>query len=385
MTHPIQPINLFEYEARATEHLSRMTLDYYAGGAWDEVTLRDNQEAFNRFKLRPRMLVDVQERSLSTTVLGQTLSMPILIAPMAFQCLAHPEGEVATAKAAASLGTTMIVSTLATKSLEEVANAYILCEQENQGAEEQQQEDSIANRLWFQLYVHRDRNLTQALVERAYAAGYQAICLTVDTPVVGRREKDTRNQFTLPQGMSLANLATLKDLKIPQCEAESGLFAYFASQINPALTWKDLEWLQSLSPLPLIVKGILRGDDALKAVEHGAKAVIVSNHGGRQLDGAIASIDALSEVVDAIADQAEVLVDGGIRRGTDVLKALALGAKAVLLGRPVLWGLAVGKEAGVQHTLELLRDELDIAMALSGCASIQDIDSSLVVRSLPWR
>ncbi len=382
MTHPIQPINLFEYEARATEHLSRMTLDYYAGGAWDEVTLRDNREAFDRFKLRPRMLIDVQERSLSTTVLGQTLSMPILIAPMAFQCLAHPEGEVATAKAAAALGTTMIVSTLATKSLEEVANAYI--KQENWSLEEQQ-ENSVSKRLWFQLYVHRDRYLTQALVERAYAAGYKAICLTVDTPIVGHREKDTRNQFTLPEGMSLANLATLKDLKIPHCEAESGLFAYFASQINPALTWADLEWLQSLSPLPLIVKGILRGDDALKAVEHGAKAVIVSNHGGRQLDGAIASIDALSEVVDAIADKAEVLVDGGIRRGTDVLKALALGAKAVLLGRPVLWGLAVGKQAGVQHTLELLRDELDLAMALSGCASIQDIDSSLVVRSLQWQ
>ncbi|HAA33480.1 MAG TPA: alpha-hydroxy-acid oxidizing enzyme [Cyanobacteria bacterium UBA8553] len=379
-----QPINLFEYEARATEHLSRMALDYYAGGAWDEVTLRDNREAFDRFKLRPRMLVDVQERSLSTTVLGQTLSMPIVVAPMAFQCLADPEGEVATARAAASLETTMIVSTLATKSLEEVANAYILREQEKPRVKEQP-EDLSLNRLWFQLYVHRDRYLTQALVERAYTAGYKAICLTVDTPIVGRREKDTRNQFTLPPEMSLANLATLKDLTIPQCYGESGLFAYFASQINPALTWADLEWLQSLSPLPLMVKGILRGDDALKAVEHGAKAVIVSNHGGRQLDGAIASIEALSEVVDAVGDKAEILVDGGIRRGTDILKALALGAKAVLIGRPVLWGLAVGKEAGVQHTLELLRDELDIAMALSGCASVEDIDSSLVVRALPWR
>jgi 4-hydroxymandelate oxidase len=233
---------------------------------------------------------------------------------------------------------------------------------------------------WFQLYVHRDRALTRALVERAHALGFQALCLTVDTPFVGRREKDIRNQFALPSGMELANLATLTDLEIPHRTGESGLFAYFAEQINPALTWADLEWLQSLSPLPVVVKGILRGDDAIRAVEHGARGVIVSNHGGRQLDGAIASIDALSEVVAAIGDKAEVLVDGGIRRGTDVLKALALGAKAVLLGRPVLWGLAVGGEAGVQHAIELLRDELDLAMALSGCAKLQDIDPSLVVR-----
>jgi 4-hydroxymandelate oxidase len=169
-------------------------------------------------------------------------------------------------------------------------------------------------------------------------------------------------------------------LEIPYQPGESGLFAYFLEQLNPALTWSDLEWLQSLSPLPLVVKGILRGDDAIRAVEHGAKAVMVSNHGGRQLDGAIASIDALSEVVAAVGDQVDVLVDGGIRRGTDVLKALALGAKAVLLGRPILWGLTLAGEAGVKHVLELLRDELDLAMALSGCAKLQDIDSSLVVR-----
>jgi len=361
MTQKVQPINLFEYEVLATEHLSPMALDYYAGGAWDEVTIKDNRLAFERFKLRPRMLVNVSQRDLSTKILGQTLSMPILIAPMAFQCLAHADGEVATANAAAALGTIMTVSTLATKSLEEVALAS-------------------GSQLWFQLYIHRDRYLTQTLVERAYAAGYKAICVTVDSPLMGKREKDVRNQFTLPSGMSLANLATLKNLKIPDLSGESGLFAYFAEQINPAITWADLDWLRSLSPLPLIVKGLLRGDDALKAVEHGAQAVIVSNHGGRQLDGAIASIDALSEVVAAVGDKAEVLVDGGIRRGTDILKALALGAKAVLLGRPVLWGLAVGGEAGVRHSLELLREELNVTMALSGCASLKDIDASLVVR-----
>lgn len=354
------PINLFEYETLAAQQLSAMALDYYASGAWDEITLRDNRAAYDRYKLRPRMLIDVSQRDLSTTVLGQTLSIPIAIAPMAFQCLAHPEGEMATAKAAAKLGTAIILSTLATKSLEEVATANSL--------------------RWFQLYVHRDRGLTKALVERACEAGYQALCVTVDAPLLGKREKDSRNEFVLPAGMQLANLSNLSNLEISSQSGESGLFAYFVEQINPATTWRDLEWLQSLSHLPLVVKGILRGDDAIKAVECGAKAIAVSNHGGRQLDGAIASIDALSEVVAAVGEKAEVLVDGGIRRGTDVLKALALGAKAVLLGRPVLWGLAVSGEAGVQHVLELLRDELDVAMALSGCPSLGDIDPSLVVR-----
>ena len=370
MTTPFQPINLFEYETLAKQHLSQMALDYYASGAWDEITLRDNRAAFERYKLCPRMLVDVSQRDLSTKILGQTLPLPILIAPMAFQCLAHPEGEIATAKAAAKLGSTMILSTLATKSIEEVANASPITNYQL----------PITNyQLWFQLYVHRDRGLTKALVERAYKAGYQALCLTVDAPVLGKRERDTRNQFALPAGMELANLTPLSDLEIGYKPGESGLFAYFLEQLNPALTWKDLEWLQSLSPLPLVVKGILRGDDAVRAVECGAKAIIVSNHGGRQLDSAIASIDALSQIVAAVGDKADILVDGGIRRGTDILKALALGAKAVLLGRPILWGLAVGGEAGVQHVLELLRDELDLAMALSGCAKLPDIDSSLVV------
>lgn len=355
------PINLLEYETLAAKHLSSMAWDYYASGAWDEITLRDNRAAFDRYKLRPRVLVDVSDRDLSTTILGQTWQIPIAIAPMAFQCLAHPEGEIATAKAAAKLGTLMVLSTLATTSLEEVANVGCL--------------------RWFQLYVHRDKGLTKALVERACLAGYQAICVTVDAPVLGRREKDRRNQFVLPPGMKLANLATLSDLKIPDRSGESGLFAYFLEQINPATTWQDLEWLQSLSPLPLVVKGILRSDDAVRAVECGAKAIVVSNHGGRQLDGAIASIDALSEIVEAVENRVEILVDGGIRRGTDILKALALGAKAVLLGRPVLWGLAVGGSAGVRHVLELLKDELDLAIALSGCTSLRDVESSLVMRN----
>jgi 4-hydroxymandelate oxidase len=358
-----RPINLFEYERIAKNHLSSMAFDYYSSGAWDEVTLQDNQAAFQRIKLRPRMLVDVSERSLTTTVLGQPLQLPLLIAPMAFQCLAHPDGEVATASAAAASGVGMVLSTLSNKSIEEVASLSPSFKDAWQ---------------WFQLYIHKDRSLTRSLVERAYKAGYKALCLTVDAPVLGCREKDKRNEFTLPPGLQAGNLAT-RD--IPHQKGESGLFAYFAEMLNPAVTWRDLEWLQSLSPLPLVIKGILRGDDAVRAVECGAKAIVVSNHGGRQLDYAIASLDALREVVEAVDGRAEVLLDGGIRRGTDVLKALALGAKAILLGRPVLWGLAVEGEAGVSHVISLLRDELDVAMALSGCAKIQDIDFSLVKQS----
>ncbi|QEI42490.1 4-hydroxymandelate oxidase [Dolichospermum sp. UHCC 0315A] len=355
----LSAINLFGYEQLAKEHLSQMAFDYYSSGAWDEVTLRDNLAAFTRVKLRPKMLVDVSKINLTTQVLGESLQLPLLIAPMAFQCLADPEGEIATALAAEIAGVGMVLSTLATKSLEEVA--------------------TVAKGLqWFQLYIHKDQGLTQALVQRAYTAGYKAICLTVDAPILGKRERDQRNEFTLPPGLHPANLTNISGLDIPQAPGESGLLTYFAQQINPAVTWKDLEWLQSLSPLPLVVKGILRADDAVRAVEYGAQAIVVSNHGGRQLDGAIASLDALPDIIAAVDGKAEVLLDGGIRRGTDILKALAYGAKAVLIGRPVLWGLAVAGKIGVSHIISLLQDELNLAMALSGCASLGDIDSSLV-------
>ena len=355
----LSAINLFGYEQLAKEHLSQMAFDYYSSGAWDEVTLRDNLAAFTRVKLRPKMLVDVSKINLTTQVLGESLQLPLLIAPMAFQCLADPEGEIATALAAEIAGVGMVLSTLATKSLEEVA--------------------TVANGLqWFQLYIHKDQGLTQALVQRAYTAGYKAICLTVDAPMLGKRERDQRNEFTLPPGLHPANLTNISGLDIPQATGESGLLTYFSQQINPGVTWKDLEWLQSLSPLPLVIKGILRADDAVRAVEYGAQAIVVSNHGGRQLDGAIASLDALPDIIAAVDGKAEVLLDGGIRRGTDILKALAYGAKAVLIGRPVLWGLAVAGKIGVSHIISLLQDELNLAMALSGCASLGDIDSSLV-------
>ncbi|MFN6180453.1 MAG: alpha-hydroxy acid oxidase [Dolichospermum sp.] len=354
----LSPINLFAYEQMAKEHLSQMAFDYYSSGAWDEITLQDNRAAFARVKLYPRMLVDVSEVNLTTKILGAYLRLPLLIAPMAFQCLAHPEGEIATALAAEIAGVGMVLSTLANKSLEEVA--------------------TVANGLqWFQLYIHKDQGLTRALVERAYRAGYKAICLTVDAPVLGKRERDHLNQFTLPAGLQLGNFTNISGLDIPQEQGESGLLTYFSQQINPAVTWKDLQWLQSISPLPVVVKGILRSDDAVRAVEHGAQAIVVSNHGGRQLDGAIASLDALAPIVASVNGRAEVLLDGGIRRGTDILKALALGAKAVLIGRPVLWGLAVAGKTGVSHIISLLEDELKVAMALSGCPSLEDIDSSI--------
>ncbi len=357
-------INLFEYEEVAQHCLTPMAFDYYASGAWDEATLRDNRTAFERIKFAPRVLVDVNHPNLSTTVLGQPLEMPLLIAPMALQCLAHPDGELATVRAAAEVGVGMVLSTCSTQTIEAVAEAV----------------SGIDRLRWFQLYIHRDRSLTQELVERAYKAGYQALCVTVDAPILGIRERDKRNQLTLPDGMTMANLQFAKGSLsgLRQLEAESGLFDYFAQQIDASLTWADLEWVQSLTPLPVVVKGILRGDDADRAVRCGVKAIVVSNHGGRQLDGAVASIEALPEVVTAVAGRAEVLVDGGIRRGTDVLKALALGARAVLLGRPILWGLAVNGQAGVVQVLQLLRAELEAAMKLSGCDRVSAMNADLL-------
>ncbi len=352
-------VNLRDVEARAAAKLPRPVFDYYASGACDQVTLGENQAAFARIAVKPRVLVDVSRRDLSTTVLGQPVSFPVLIAPTAFQQLAHPKGEVATARAAAASGTLMVLSTLATCSIEEVAKA-------------------AGGPLWFQLYVYKDRGATRALVERAEAAGCTALVLTVDAPVLGRREADIRNRFRLPDGLTLKNLEAAGLDRLPDTTTGSGLAAYFADQLDPALTWRDVEWLRSLTALPLLVKGLLRADDAVRAAESGAAGVIVSNHGGRQLDTVPATITVLPEIADALAERIEVLVDGGIRRGTDVLKALALGASAVLVGRPILWGLAVGGERGVARVLALLRAELDQAMALCGCRSVAEITKDLL-------
>ena len=349
-------LRVADFEDAARGALPKVVFDYYAGGAGDELTLAENCRAFDRWLIRPRFLIDVGEPDLSTTVLGQALPFPIVLAPTAMQQMAHPEGEVATARATRSLRTLMILSTISTMDLEQVAGTGV-------------------NR-WFQLYIHRDRGLSEELVHRARAAGYTAIVLTVDAPYLGRRFRDERNAFALPAGLTLGNVAA----RLPESEG-SGLFAYFASVLDPSITWEDLAWLKDLSPLPLVVKGLLTGEDAELAVLAGADALVVSNHGGRQLDGVPAAIDALAEVVDAVAGRAEVLVDGGIRRGSDVLKALALGARAVGIGRPYLWGLAAGGEAGVRRVLEILRDELKLAMALAGLATIPAIDRTALSRA----
>ena len=356
----MEPINIFELEAIAREKLSREAYDYFASGAQDEITLRENRAAFERISLSYRVLVDVSHRDMSTSVLGQPVAMPVLVAPTAFQRLADPAGEVATVRAAGAMGTVMILSTLSTVSVEEVVAAS-------------------SGPVWFQLYVYRDRKATEGLVRRAEAAGCRALVLTVDVPLVGRRERDVRNRFSLPPGLSAANLLPEGYGAVPAADGDSGLAAYVSSLIDPALSWRDVAWLRSITALPLVIKGIVRPDDALRAAEAGAAAVVVSNHGGRQLDTAPATLDVLPEVAEALAGHpVEVLMDGGVRRGTDVLKALALGARAVLVGRPVVWGLAAAGEAGAALALRLLRAELDLAMALAGAPTIADVTRDLV-------
>jgi isopentenyl diphosphate isomerase/L-lactate dehydrogenase-like FMN-dependent dehydrogenase len=340
-------INVQEFEQKARERLDPGAYGYYAGGAGDERTLRANVEAFARWEFRPRMLVDVSEVTTETTVLGMPSASPLLIAPTAFHRLADPEGEAATARAAARTGTVMCLSTLSSVSPAELAAAA---------------PDAT---LWFQLYCSRDRGFTEELVAGVAEAGFKALVLTVDVPVIGRRERDVRAAFALPEGLPVPNL--------PVELARVDFHAAISSIVDPGLSWRDLEWLRSISALPLVVKGVLTSEDALLAAEHGAAGVIVSNHGGRQLDGVPATLDVLPEVVEAVGERVEVLVDGGIRRGTDVLKALALGARAAMAGRAVLWGLAAGGEDGVVRVLELLRDEIASGLMLLGCPRPEDV------------
>ena len=356
--YPPRVKSLQEYEDAGRDRLDAMTRAYYASGARDQHTLRWNREAWSRLALRPRVLAGVMHRDMSTTVLGAPVDVPVLVAPMAFQGLAHADAEAATARAAAQLGSLMVLSTFSNTAVEDVVR-------------------SAEGRCWFQLYVYRDRGLTRAVVDRARDAGCRALVLTVDAPVLGVREDDEHHCFGLPDHLSLPNVL---GHRVPSVDGASGLTAYVAEQLDPGLDWRDVEWLRDVSGLPVVVKGVLRGDDTRLAVDHGASAIIVSNHGGRQLDTALPTIEALPEVVQAARGDIEVYLDGGVRRGTDVLKALALGARAVLLGRPVLWGLAVDGDAGVAHVLRLLRDELDEAMALSGCRDLASVTRDLVVR-----
>ncbi|HEY2377648.1 MAG TPA: alpha-hydroxy acid oxidase [Gemmatimonadaceae bacterium] len=357
----LEILNLESLEARARECLDPMLFDYIAGGSGDEWTLRENRDAWSRLQLLPRMLRGVGQRDQRTTVLGTTVSFPVLVPPMGFHGLCHTDAELATARATAAAGTIFVASTVSNRSLEAIAQAG-------------------GGPRWFQLYVYRDKVITRGLVERAAAAGYSALCLTVDTPLAGQRERDRRNRLRMPAHLGLENFpAAHAERNKTGGEGESALARYIADMWDANLTWKDVDWLRSISPLPVIIKGILAAKDASLAVEHGAAAVIVSNHGGRQLDGVPAPITVLPDIVDAVAGRIEILLDGGVRRGTDVLKAIALGARAVLVGRPVLWGLTLDGEAGVLAVLEHLRGEIDLAMALAGCRTLDDIEAALVV------
>ena len=366
----MQPLTLRDLRAVAAERLPRMAYDYYESGADEERTLRDNERAWQRIRMRYRCLVDVSRRDLATTVLGRRVALPVLVAPTAFQRLAHPDGELATARAAAAAGTVMTLSTLANTTLEAVADAHDRARADAGRAEE--------GGRWFQLYVYKDRGVTRTLVERAEAAGYDALVLTVDAPFFGRRLRDVRNGFALPDGLTVANLAGAGMGAVTEAAGNSGLAAYVAAMLDQSLTWRDLEWLCALTRLPVLVKGVVRGDDAARAAAHGARAIIVSNHGGRQLDTSVATASALPEVVEAVRGRAEVLVDGGVRRGTDVLKAVALGARAALVGRPVLWGLAAGGEEGVARAIGILREEIDLGMALAGVAGVGELAADFI-------
>ncbi|CAD5178753.1 glycolate oxidase 1 [Musa acuminata AAA Group] len=351
--------NVCEYEEIAKQKLPKMIYDYYASGAEDQWTLKENRNAFSRILFRPRILIDVSNIDMTTTVLGFNISMPIMIAPTAMQKMAHPEGEYATARAASAANTIMTLSSWATSSVEEVAST-------GPGVR------------FFQLYVYKDRDVVRQLVKRAERAGFKAIVLTVDTPRLGRREADIKNRFTLPPFLTLKNFEDL-DLGKMERTNDSGLASYVASQVDRSLSWKDVKWLQTITSLPIIVKGVMTAEDTRLAIQAGVAGIVVSNHGARQLDYVPATINCLEEVVKAARGQVPVFLDGGIRRGTDVFKALALGASGVFIGRPVVFALAADGEAGVRKVLQMLRDELELTMALSGCTSLKEITRNHIV------
>ena len=354
--------NLDDYERAARWRLPPDVYDYYAGGAEDERTLRWNRASFGRFMLRQRVLIDVSRIDPSVTLLGERMTMPVLLAPAAFQRLAHPDGEIATARAARSAGTILVASTLSTCPVADIARE--------------------AGALWLQLYVFRDREITRALVERAEAAGCRAICLTLTVPVQGNRERDARNGFALPAGVEMANFAGLRQAQFPDAGG-SRLNAFIGQEFDPSLSWDAVAWLRAITTLPIVLKGILTPEDAVLALEHGADAVIVSNHGGRQLDGGEPTLLALPRVAAAIDGRIPVLMDGGVRRGTDVVKAVCLGATAVLIARPYLWGLAVGGQQGVEDVLGILRREIERTMALLGRPTLGALDESALVPTPP--
>lgn len=353
-----------DYAAYAYERLDDNAWSYLAGGAADELTLRWNRESFDRLRLKPRVLAAVAGGHTRTTLFGVDHPHPILLAPVAYQRLAHPDGELAVAQAAAATDTPLVLSTLSSTRLEDIAAVPGLP-------------------LWFQLYIQPDRGLTRALVARAEASGCRVLVVTVDAPISGVRNREQRAGFRLPPGIAAVNLPGLPEA--PSQPPGKGQSQIFDGLMARSPTWADLEWLRGLTTLPLVVKGILAPEDAVRAAELGADGVAVSNHGGRTLDTLPAAIDALPAIADAVGGRLTLLLDGGIRRGTDVLKALALGARAVLIGRPYIYGLAAAGPLGVAHVVRLLRDELEAAMALCGCATIGDIGRPLLFDAVAAR
>ncbi len=351
MSEP-KPVNIYEFEEIARARLGQGEYDFIAGAATDEITLRRTRAVLDSIVMKPRMLVDISRRDLSTTVLGQEISFPVLLDPAGNHSAAHPDAEIATVRAAGAAGTVMALSAQASRTLEEVAQA-------------------ATGPIWFQQYFFKDRGLTLEMARRAEEAGYSALCLTVDAKVKPKRERNIRNNY---QGPASPNYAA--DLNIAGSNWSFGLDAPTgANDIrDPAATWDDLDWLANQTRLPLVVKGIMVAADGYQSAQYGAQAVIVSNHGARYLDTTFATIEVLPEVVDAVDGRIEVYMDGGIRRGSDVFKALALGARAVLIGRPLFWGLAVDGEAGVRTVLDILRDELDATMGMCGKTTIESID-----------
>ncbi|MDO9434502.1 alpha-hydroxy acid oxidase [Hydrogenophaga sp.] len=363
-TLPAGVATLADHEQHALGQLDEATRAYLSGAAADELTYARNLDAWRRIELLPRVLRPLAGGHTQIELLGRTLAHPILVAPMAYQRLAHPDGEHATALAAAALGAGLVFSTQASAPLDDIAKVFL--------------PEPGRGPLWFQLYLQPDRGFTQELVQRAESAGFEALVLTVDAPVQGTRDRERRTQFRLPADISAVNLTGMRTP--PARSLAAGQSALFDDLLTHAPTWDDVTWLRSVTRLPVMLKGILHPDDARQAIDVGVAGVIVSNHGGRTLDTAVSTAAALPRIAQAVQGQIPVLVDGGIRRGTDVLKAIGLGASAVLVGRPVLHGLTNAGATGVAHVLRLLRDELEIAMALTGCRTLTDASSALALQ-----
>jgi 4-hydroxymandelate oxidase len=350
-------LNVWDFKKIAQQRLSQASWDFITGAAGDEITMRWNREAYDRIRLEPNVLVDVSGVDTRTRLFGQEIPFPILVSPSGGHSRSHPDGELATARGAGQAQAIMAVSTLSSKPIEELAQV-------------------ATQSLWFQLYMIRDRGLTREIVERAEAAGCKAICITVDTPVTGARNREQRAGRRRRQGSGAPRALPPHLTGYKRPESVEG--PIFSSTLDPTITWKEINWVRSFARVPVLIKGVLNPADAQRAVQEGISGIIVSNHGGRNLDTVPATIDALPRIADQVAGRFPILIDSGIRRGTDILKAVALGANAVMIGRPTLYGLASAGPEGVSRVIEILRRELEMAMALTGRTTLSQIDRSVL-------